>query len=118
MSLKDQMAADAAIFFNVGEIAELATYQGVQIIGILDYDNGQLSGNPYNNEGQSAKGLYYISVVDIAKIGAELSRTEGQEILGGDQIVHAGTIWYVFRVRAIEGGICTIEVGSKESAWG
>jgi hypothetical protein len=118
MSVKEQIAADANIFINENDFAEQATYEGVQIIGILDYDNGQLSGNPYNNEGQSTKGLYYLTAANVIKIGTELNRSSGYEIQGVDQIIHAGRTWYVIRLKAVEIGIYTLEISSNESAWG
>lgn len=118
MSLKEQIAADSAIFINTDDFAESATYEGIHIVGILEYNDGQLTGNPYNNEGQSTKGLYYLTAADVIKIRTELNRAEGQEIQGGDQIIYAGRIWYVIRLKAVEFGVYTLEISSSESAWG
>ena len=40
MSLKDQMAADAAIFFNTNEFGEQVLYNGVKITAIVDIGEG------------------------------------------------------------------------------
>lgn len=62
MTLKAQMAADAAIFFNADEFGEYVTYNGVEIIAIADIGEGIQRGQ-VNNNGQA--GYFEVQKTDV-----------------------------------------------------
>jgi len=86
MTLKSQMAADAAIFFNLNEFGEAATYNGSTVTVIPEIGATLQNGNTIDTTGFSNRAVFCVPVASVPHPS------------GTDTIIHAGKTWYVVRV--------------------
>lgn len=97
MTLKQQIAADAAVFFNAGEFAESATYNGTSIEVIPEIGQTLQPGNTVDSDGTSARALFWVKAADVAAPDS------------GDMIVHDGKEWQVVRIAESDGTVHYLE---------
>jgi hypothetical protein len=108
-SLKQQMAADvSAVFFNILEFADSATYNGATITVVPQIGESNVKGNEFSNDGSADRAEFFIKVSDVALP------------VPGDVIAHAGKTWTVVRVLesddAMHRVLCT--AGQSAIPWG
>lgn len=108
MTLKEQMVTDVAIFLNINEHAEEITYNGMNIIAIVDRGENMGRGNTFgsNREGQAARAEIWVAEKDIPKPKAQ------------DEVVFDDIEWQVARILSSGGGLHQLELIGNESAWG
>lgn len=81
MTLKTIIAADAAIFFNVDECGEPATYNGSPITVIPKIGATLQPGDLVNNDGTTSRAVF---ILNVSEVPAPVSN---------DKIVHNGITW-------------------------
>ena len=101
MNFKEQIAADAAIFFNQNEFAEPATYNGKAIFVIPEIGEGQNRGEPDQRR-------------DMAYF--EILKTDISYPKQGDVLVHDGIEWEFAEIAAIDPMSYTVKFYANESA--
>ena len=108
MTLAEQMRADSAIFFNLAEHGETITYNGVEIVGVVEPGVSRTSGNTWEtSEGSSSSGYVWLSQDDVASP------------LQGDAIsLSNGTEWEVARILSTNGGVHQLEIIGNQNPWG
>ena len=108
MTLAEQMRADSAIFFNLAEHGETITYNGVEVVAVVEPGVSRTSGNTWEtSEGTSASGYVWLSESDVASP------------MPGDAILLAnGTEWEVSRILATNGGVHQLEIIGNQNPWG
>ena len=106
MSVKDQMAADVGIFFNLDEFGEQAQYNGVDIVVVPEIGESNRKGNSITADGQSNQAWFWVSEIDVP------------EPASGDEITHKSITWQVIRISEFGGGMHRIECVANESAFG
>lgn len=97
MSLKDVMAADAAIFFNSNEFAEAATYNGVQIDVVPEIGAELQDGNAVEKEGSADRAIFWVKKSDVSSPKA------------GDVIVFESKTWRVVRLISTDAVMHSVE---------
>lgn len=105
MTLKDQIAADVAIFFNTDEFAEQVTYNGVSILVVPEIGETNQRGNGIVSDGRSDKAYFWVEVSEVPNPVA------------GDTISHLSKTWSVVRVAEGDGGMYKLECVANESPW-
>ena len=108
MTLAEQMIADSAIFFNLAEHGETITYNGVDVVAVVEPCVSRTSGNTWEtSEGTSASGYVW------------LSESAGASPVPGDAIVLSnGTEWEVSRILSTNGGVHQLEIIGNQNPWG
>ncbi len=108
MTLAEQMRADSAIFFNLAEHGETITYNGVEVVAVVEPGVSRTSGNTWEtSEGTSASGYVW------------LSESAGASPVPGDAIVLSnGTEWEVSRILSTNGGVHQLEIIGNQNPWG
>ena len=108
MTLAEQMIADSAIFFNLAEHGETITYNGVEVVAVVEPGVSRTSGNTWEtSEGTSASGYVW------------LSESAGASPVPGDAIVLSnGTEWEVSRILSTNGGVHQLEIIGNQNPWG
>lgn len=95
MALKQQIAADIAVFFN--EFAEPATYNGANIDVIPEIGQTLQPGNTVDSDGTSSRALFWVKAADVSAPDS------------GDLIVYDGKEWQVVRVAESDGAAHCLE---------
>ena len=110
MTLKGQMAADAAIFFNTDECGDPITYIcnniSHSIVAVADIGMSNQKGNEIvmrEGEGSAARASFEVSAVDIPDPEPE------------DLIIHKGKTWRVVRMLSTDGIIHNLMAIADES---
>lgn len=108
MTLKTQMAADAAaVFMNENEFADRATYNGASIPVVAEPGPDKMSGNTFTSDGQADRAVFWVRETDVS---------EPEE---GDEIIHKNKEWRVARVLESGGGMHKLECTANEAVgWG
>lgn len=101
MTLKDQMAADTAIFFNVNEMADPATYNGQPITVIANIGRS----NDPDSEGSADKATFEVMVSEV------------NNPKSGDVLEHKDKPWYFDYVESTDGIIMVLAFSANESAY-
>ena len=108
MTLAERMISDSAIFFNLAEHGETITYNGVEIVAVVEPGVSRTSGNTWSTqEGTSASGYVWLSQSDVE------SPKPGDSIF-----LQNGTGWEVARLLSTNGGVHQLEIIGDENPWG
>lgn len=89
MTFKQQLSADADLFFNADELAEVITYNDKEIKAIVNIGDSLQQGNSVANDrkdGYSSSAFFEVKISDIPNPVAN------------DKIVHNGTTWKFVRI--------------------
>lgn len=65
MTFKEQLEADAAVFFNLGEFASEVLYNDAAITAVFVSGADLQGGNVVQSEGQSARARLWVMVSDV-----------------------------------------------------
>jgi len=106
MSLKNRIESDVAVFLNPSEFGKAVSYNGREIVAVVDEDGWNLKGNSFATEGRSAMAHIWISVSDVPE------PSPGDEIRGSD-----GTLWRYARTVERNSAMLCIECLAEESPW-
>ena len=105
MTLKDQMTADMATFFNADEFAETIVYAGASIVAIVDIGVSNESGTEFGSDGRSDRGQVIVKASDVAA-----PKT-------GDVIVMRGETWRVAQLVSSDGYTHTLSLTGRSRPW-
>jgi hypothetical protein len=105
MTFKEQIAADADVFFNENEFAEPITYNGVSMLAIPEVGENPANGNLYTSEGQTARARFLVPAKDVPDPKPQ------------DKIVHKMVTWYMAKILESDSVSHYLECTSEESAW-
>lgn len=102
MNFKDQMAADAAVFFNAAEFGEAATYNGDPVTVVPEIGATLQPGNTVEPDGSSDRAIFWVKVADVASPES------------GDVIEHNTKSWDVIRIVATDSAAHCVEcIGAR-----
>lgn len=105
MTLKTQMALDAAAVLNTDEFADEVSYNGATatIHAVVDVGESNLRGNGIADDGSSNRAVIHLSAADVASPATE------------DTIVAGATTWRVIRILSSDSAMHSLECVSNES---
>lgn len=102
MNFKDQMAVDAAVFFNAAEFGEAATYNGDPVTVVPEIGATLQPGNTIDTDGSSDRALFWVKAADVASPES------------GDVIEHNAKTWDVIRIVATDSAAHCLEcIGAR-----
>ncbi len=106
MSLKDNMARDLSrVFFNLGEFAELHTYEGAELVCIVDDGDSQAPSSQGANRLRNVTALGLLKCDRVVRCrAAEITPTPvpGQRVRMDDKL------WLVGNNVSVDGGLLTL----------
>jgi len=105
MTLKDQMTADMATFFNADEFAETIVYAGASIAAIVDIGVSNESGTEFGSDGRSDRAQIIVKADDVAA-----PKT-------GDVVVIRGETWRVAQLVSSDGYTHTLSLTGRSRPW-
>jgi len=105
MTLKDQMTADMATFFNANEFAETIVYAGASIVAIVDIGAANESGNEFGSDGRSDRAQIIVKASDVAA-----PKT-------GDVVAMRGETWRVAQLVSSDGYTHTLSLTGRGRPW-
>ena len=106
MALKDQMIADANVFFNTDEFGDEATYNGVPVTVIPEIGETGAKGNEIAMEGSADRAVFALKVSEV------------NAPKPNDKIIHGGKEWQVIRLVETDGIIQRVACVANESPYG
>ena len=86
MNFKDQMAADAAVFFNADEFGEAATYNGVAVTVVPEIGASMQTGTGLDSAGNSDRASFWV-------LASEVPAPKET-----DKIIYSGVTWTVYKL--------------------
>ncbi|MHC1758320.1 MAG: hypothetical protein AB9917_02180 [Negativicutes bacterium] len=101
MNFKDQMAADAAVFFNINEFGEAATYNGDPVTVVPEIGATLQPGTGLDSTGNSDRASFWV-------LKSEISAPKET-----DQIVHDGITWTAYKIGETDNVMHRVECSSR-----
>ena len=108
MTLKDQMTADMATFFNADEFAETIVYAGASIVAIVDIGISNESGNEFSSIGSTARSDRAQVIVKASDVAAPKT---------GDVVAIRGETWRVAQLVSSDGYTHTLSLTGRSRPW-
>lgn len=134
MGFRETLEADASVFLNADEFADVVDYNGVSITAIIEIGATNSPGVGFSSEGESDKGYLWVKASSIDyprpgdrvtnwRSGAVESRTIGDDATElADESANAGEVlvdlfggatWQVVRIAESDGYMHRIEITSN-----
>lgn len=112
MTLKELMAADAAIFFDTtnGTAVDML-YNGASIPVLIDIGQTQTPGNTYAN-GRGSEGTVDQSTISI--LHSDVASPEAGDIIASSDGLKS---WQVVRIVSDDGAVYQLECVTNSSPW-